>query len=389
MTGPGIHSEHGASSAYRWTNCPGSVALSRGIPRSDTDYSREGTAAHALAELAHRRLKHPDFWLGEIVEGVEVTEDMADAVRIYLDYLQDLITLDDEVHVEHRVSLERLNPPVPMYGTCDMLVYRRTEKKLWVIDYKHGKGVPVDVTGNKQLRYYALGALLSLDASQPVDEVEAVIVQPRAPHKDGPIRSETFAPGDLLDFASDLLEAVHLSMQPDAPLRAGDHCKFCPASARCPARRDHSMEIAKSEFDAPAMPDPRLLAPTEVGELLSKVDMVEDWIRALRAHALGEMEAGRAVPGWKLVAKRPMRRWAVPEADIVARLGDVKDALYEEPKLRSPAQIEKLVGKKRFPADLVASVSSGVTLAPEHDKRPAAAVSAATEFEAIGVSDDL
>jgi len=148
------------------------------------------------------------------------------------------------------------------------------------------------------------------------------------------------------------------------------------------------MEIAKSEFDAPGMLDSRLLAPTEVGELLSKVDMVEDWIRSLRAHALAEMEAGRAVPGWKLVAKRPMRRWAVPEADIVARLGDVKDALYEEPKLRSPAQIEKLVGKKRFPADLVASVSSGVTLAPEHDKRPAAAVSAATEFEAIA-SDDL
>jgi hypothetical protein len=323
--------------------------MSRGIPRKDSDFSREGTAAHALAEIAHGRLKNADFWLGEMVEGVEVTEDMCEAVQVYLDYLGELITLEDEVKQEHRVSLERLNPPAPMFGTCDMLIYRRTEKKLWVIDYKHGKGVPVDVKGNKQLRYYALGALLSLRDDQPVEEVEAVIVQPRAPHADGPIRSETFTPGDLLDYAADLIEAVELSLKPGAPLAAGDHCKFCPATAQCPARRDQAMQLAQIEFDAPAptMMDPRLLPTEVVSDLLAKADMVEDWIRALRAHALSELEAGRPLSGWKLVNKRPMRKWAVAESEVLARFGDVdKEALFEEPKLRSPAQIEKLVGRE-------------------------------------------
>ncbi len=388
MTGPGAHSEHGASSAHRWTACPGSVVLSRGIPRRDTDYSREGTAAHALAELAYKRVRSPDTWLGMEVEGVEVSEDMVAAVDVYLTFLTQLIELDDVVRIEKRVTLKRLNPPAPMFGTCDCLIYRKSEKKLFVIDYKHGMGVPVEAKGNKQLRYYALGALLSLAKDQPVDEVEAIIVQPRAPHQDGPIRSETFSSGDLLDYAADLMDAVKLSLQPDAPLEAGTHCKFCPASARCPERRSHAMEVAQVDFadNVITPPDPRLIPIEQVGALLQKLDIIEDWAASLRVFAKEQLEKGNPVPGWKLVQKRPSRKWAVPESEIVERLADVKDALFEEPQLKSPAQIEKLVGKKRFPSDLVVSVSTGLTMAPEHDKRPAAAVDAASEFAALTVN---
>lgn len=391
MTGPGVHSEHGASSAYRWTACPGSVVLSRGIPRRDTDFSREGTAAHALAELAYKRVRSPDLWLGMEVEGVIVSDDMVEAVQVYLDYLNNLIELDDVVRVEHRVSLEKLNPPAPMFGTCDCLIYRRSEKKLFVIDYKHGQGVPVDAKGNKQLRYYALGAMLSLDDDQPVETVEAVIVQPRAAHQDGPIRSDIFSAGDLLDFSADLIDAVKLSLEPDAPLKAGSHCKFCPASARCPARKDHAMEVAQVDFatEVIAPPDPRLLPIEQVGNLLTKIDLIEDWASSLRAFAKEQLEKGHPVPGWKLVQKRPVRKWAEDESVIVSRLieqsGIERDALFNEPELKTPAQIEKIVTKKRFPSDLVVSVSSGLTLAPEHDKRPAAAVDAASEFAALTV----
>ena len=385
MTGPGLHSEHGASSAYRWTNCPGSVVLSRGIPRRDSVFSLEGTAAHALGEIAYKRVKNADFWVGDTVEGVEVTDEMAEAVQIYLDYLNNLVELDDVIMIEKRVTLEKLNPPAPMFGTCDCLIYRRAEKKLFVIDYKHGMGVPVDVKGNKQLRYYALGALLSLDDDQPCETIEAVIVQPRASHQDGPIRSEIFEAGELLDYSADLLDAVSLSLQAEAPLNAGGHCKFCPAAARCPARKDQAMEIAQIDFASEVIAplDPRLIPIGEVGLLLTKIDLVEDWAISLRAYAKEQLEKGVAVPGWKLVQKRASRKWAVPESEIVDRLVDVKDALFHEPELKSPAQIEKIVGKKRFPSDLVVSVSSGLTLAAEHDKRPAAAVDAASEFMAL------
>jgi hypothetical protein len=44
------------------------------------------------------------------------------------------------------------------------------------------------------------------------------------------------------------------------------------------------------------------------------------------------------------------------------------------------AQIEKLVGKKNLPANLVASVSSGYNLVSESSSKPAAKLAASDEF---------
>lgn len=40
------------SSAHRWCNCPGSVALTKDLPNVSSPYAEEGTRAHRLAELA-------------------------------------------------------------------------------------------------------------------------------------------------------------------------------------------------------------------------------------------------------------------------------------------------------------------------------------------------
>lgn len=383
-----LHSEHGASSAYRWTACPGSVAMSRGIPRKNTAYSLEGTAAHALAELALKKERDADFWVGMEIEGIEVTEEMAEAVQVYVDHVRNLLKEGDDLRLEQRVTLERLGPPRPMFGTCDCLVYRRSEKTLFVYDYKHGAGVPVDAEGNKQLRYYALGALLSLKEDEPCERIVAGIIQPRAPHADGPIREEAFGAGELLDFASELIEAVEESLKPDAALNPGGHCRFCPASAVCPARRDQAFELARIEFGE-AMPeaiDPRTMPIETVAHLLSHADQIESWINSLRAHVFSELEAGRHVPGFKLVNKRASRVWANPAAMVewAKERGLHDDELFDK-KVKSPAQLEKIVGKKNLPQEFVTAVSSGVTLAPEADKRPAAIVNAAQEFAAVPV----
>jgi hypothetical protein len=383
-----LHSEHGASSAYRWTACPGSVSLSRGIPEKTSEYAIEGTVAHALAELALKKERDADFWVGMEIEGWEVTEEMAEAVQVYVDHIKQVMQPGDDLRLEQRVTLERLNPPRPMFGTCDCLIYRRSEKTLFVYDYKHGAGVAVDAIGNKQLRYYALGALLSLDKDEPCEKIVAGIIQPRANHPDGPIREESFGAGDLLDFASELVEAVEKTLEPNAALVPGSHCRFCKASAVCPARRDQAFELARIEFGEamPDMLDPRAMPIETVAHLLSQADQIEDWIRALRAHVLSELEAGNSVPGFKLVNKRASRVWV--NADSVANWAKEKglhdDEIFDK-KIKSPAQFEKVIGKKNLPQEFVASVSSGVTLARADDKRPAAIVNAAQEFAAVPV----
>jgi len=313
---------------------------------------------------------------------------MAEAVQVYVDHVKRVMQPGDELRLEARVTLERLNPPRPMFGTCDCLIYRRSEKTLFVYDYKHGAGVSVEAVGNKQLRYYALGALLSLEKDEPCEKIVAGIVQPRANHPDGPIREENFGAGDLLDFASELIEGVENTLKPDAALVPGNHCRFCKASAVCPARRDQAFELARIEFGEvmPEVIDPRVMPIETVASLLSKADQIESWITSLRSHVMSELEAGRHVPGFKLVNKRASRVWNNQQAltEWAASRGLADNELFDR-KVKSPAQLEKIVGKKNLPTELVSSVSSGVTLAREDDKRPAAVTLAAQEFAAVPV----
>ena len=380
-----IHSKLGASSAYRWMKCPGSVALSENLPNISSKYAEEGTIAHSLGELAIRDKMHPSNWLGQRLDKTVIGHDMVDAVTVYYDYVKNTVKKGDILHLEMPVSLDSLTPPVPMFGTSDCVIYKKKEHKLIVADYKHGAGVPVDVKDNPQLRYYALGALLELGNAHPVREIEIVIIQPRAPHEDGPIRSEVIEPHEILEFGANLIDAAITTTKPNAAIVPGDHCKFCRAAGICPSLRNQALQVAQMEFtDTPI--DPATLPVQMVGDLLAKAELVEEWIKALRAHAFATLERGGTVPGWKLVARRGTRKWT-DEENLVKKLEELglkKDDIFES-SLKSPAQIDKLLdksGKEAIKA-FCPSISSGVTLAPESDKRLAAASSAADDFTAL------
>ena len=65
--------------------------------------------------------------------------------------------------------------------------------------------------------------------------------------------------------------------------------------------------------------------------------------------------------------------------DTITSMGEFP---FAELKLKSPAQIEKVVGKKNFGpfADLVTKVSSGTNLVSEKDARPAVKTAGALDF---------
>ena len=116
------------------------------------------------------------------------------------------------------------------------------------------------------------------------------------------------------------------------------------------------------------------MAAEYVAAILDAAPLVENLIEAAREQARALLEAGNPVPGWKLVPKRANRQWIPPEAELVKtfrKLFKLKKAqVYEQPKVKSPAQIEKLIGKQRLPDGIAAAFSSGTTLAPEKDHRP-------------------
>lgn len=359
------HAIFGASSSSRWLACPGSVELSKGIVEPPSEFAAEGTAAHELAEMVLRTELNTSNWLGEKIEAsgftFEVTEEMAGAVQSYVELVRAFAEgYGVAPMLEHRFDLSKLQPPAPMFGTADCAFYVEGERLLHIIDLKYGRGVPVDANGNPQLKYYALGMLLSLPADKPVRRVKMTICQPRI----GNIAHDECSVEDLLDFGTELLDGVNAALRPDASLNPSpEACKFCKAKGKCPALRKTALAVAQDEFGE--VLDPTTLPPEQIGSLLAKADMLEEWLRGLRAIALSQAEAGVEIPGFVLQAKRATRKWA-DELTVInwAFEQGLPHSEVFDSKLKSPAALEKVVGKKNMPNDLIVAVSSGYNLVP-------------------------
>ncbi|MPZ19532.1 MAG: DUF2800 domain-containing protein [Luteitalea sp.] len=376
------HAKLSPSAAHRWFACPGSIRLSAGIVDKSSVYADEGTAAHMLAERCLTNNADADQYANDTItvrDGVEFTVDqeMGEAVQVFLDRVRHYESLGYEIQVEQRLDLGHLSPG--QFGTGDAIAFK--DGDLHLFEYKHGRGVAVDPKDNPQLLSYVSGAAKRYH-NRRVEFVTCHVVQPRAPHKDGPVRMWATTPKVLAAFEQEFREAAGRTADPNAPLVAGDHCRFCPAAAICPALRDKSMEIARAEFDDPA--EVAKLTPADVGEILHGLDLVEARCRRIREFAHQEANDGRTPEGWKLVYKRANRRWADEgKAAQALKLGfDLGDDEIFERKLVSPAKADSLVGKKAAAAlkPLIDKTPSGTALAPVDDPRPAAKADASVEF---------
>lgn len=226
------HARLGASGAYRWLRCPGSVRLSEGRPDESTAAGREGTAAGREGTVAHE-------WAERTLRGgaiEDVPADMRAGVGLYVDTVRALVAESGGwLQAERRISLEALRPPEDMFGTTDASIVQ-SPTRLHIVDFKYGRYV-VEVENNPQLLYYLLGALLELPAAARarIRELRITIVQPRAAHPDGPVRSVEVSWPLLVLFAGRLMAGAYRTQMPDAPLRPGDWCRFCRAREICPA----------------------------------------------------------------------------------------------------------------------------------------------------------
>lgn len=385
LVGAPAHSKLGASSAYRWFACPGSVRLSQGIDSEESSYAAEGTRAHEAA--AHYLEK------GEFPKGTSL--EMTEALMVYINSIY-----EDERSIygksgiqsftEHRLDLSSLHPT--MFGTADRIGVYPSLKLLRVYDLKFGAGIPVEVADNTQLKYYALGALLEFGKDFGIVDVEVIIVQPRCSHPDGPVRRWRTTATELEEFATELVINAMRTEEPNAELVSGGHCRFCPAKSKCPELKNLAVRSAQAEF-APLLQEPHKgeggYNPTELAMWLGKLTALETFIEGIRAFAYQEAMHGRTPPGHKLVAKRATRDWKpeVTESTFVMEFGLTPEQ-FEERKpvtFKSPAALEKLLSKedkKRMP-EFTVSESSGLTLVPESDKRPVVKTDAASEFQKL------
>lgn len=406
MTDPSqrpTHSILGASSAERWLECPASIGLSSGVSSVTSSYAAEGTGAHALAERCLVEEAHPNTFIGDNflsdLGPINVTGEMADAVMMYLTLCQTVGAQAKYREIEKQIDINTLWPkgdaPADMFGTADFTCWGTPDRRLSVVDFKYGKGVAVEVETrgvlNPQLMYYALGVVLNLTLGKLTSPiwVDIYICQPRADHPLGPIRKATISVIDLLAWGYEVLKPGAEACYSESPKAVvGDGCRWCPARGRCPALRQVAQETARVEFDS-VPPGPNELSDAELGAILNKTEIIRAFVDGVRSEASGRLDRGGHVPGWKLVMKRGNRKW-IDEAVVSGKLKDM--GLPEDKvivtKLRSPAQIEKIL-KKNTPEDIsclsdhIVKESSGTTLVRDLDPRQAAAAGPSADFDKI------
>jgi hypothetical protein len=391
------HVRAGGSKAHRILACPASLRLEEeaGPDRTSGD-AQLGTAAHSLLESVLRLGTDGGAaaWVGTpiVVDGKTFVVDgeMAEAVQVAVDWVVNVMATcrDAKLMLEQRVTWAALNPAEEMRGSADIIIVLPSLGRLVVADYKHGQGKLVEARRNPQGMYYAVGALLDPAVSElDIREVQVSIIQPRAYHPDGPVRSDTITAEELYAWSVKMLDAVRQGQSPDAPAVPGPHCTFCRAEATCTARADGALALAQDEFAVELVRMPaKAMDPQAVVDALQKLepmlDAAETWAKGARAFLHARAVAGEAVPGYKLVPTRPARVWNnLDEVKVFAELAGLSQDEYEPRALVSPAQMEKLVGKKQLPAELYSSVSSGLNLVRESSEgTPVARISAADEF---------
>ena len=348
------HSRLGASIAHRWIECPGSPRMCDGLPQE------------AIG----------------VKETTVVTEEMAEAVQVCLDEVRRIRkelsvpelgeeTSDLAVEVPFQI------PQFPeLWGTADICIYQMFGV-LAVIDYKHGAGVKVSVQNNAQLRFYALGAL---NLYPEANSILLGIVQPRAFGR--AISTEILTPAALRQWGEEfLIPAAKATKEPNAPLVPGEHqCRFCPASATCPAVLNSVQALAEAKFtnieDAPppALPDPESLSVERIGRVLRFGELLSSWVDSVRAYVRAQVEAGNDKLGYKLVAGRNRRQWNVGEEQVEKTLKEMGLSTHTQ-KILSPAQAEGAAKKAKKNAApitaLIDTVPGAPALVPISDTRVA------------------
>lgn len=352
---------------------------SAGLPDETSEAAAEGTFAHEVAALCLRRGCDAAQLIGhsDIVHTVD--DEFADFVQVYLDDVRSVIA--ERSWCETRVSLAGITDDV--WGSLDYAALEREAPVLHVWDFKFGAGVFVPVQDNPQVMIYGLGALLTFpDELRYVEKVVFHVVQPRhhLGRHNAPVEMSVAALrawGEVF-----LRDAVVETKKPDAPLVAGEHCRFCRARFHCRELRRQSLQRVQHLFDDESLAVPRAfpppvqgLTPTELAVALRAFPVIEQWMDALRKHAYNLAAGGTVVPGFKLVHKEGRRKWTDEGAAALALEAFLPSGKspWTTPKLVSPAEAERRLptAAHGIVEALVTKPVTGSDLVPESDARPA------------------
>ncbi|RMG69532.1 MAG: DUF2800 domain-containing protein [Chloroflexi bacterium] len=340
-------------------NCEGSVRLSTGCTSAPSPAAERGTVLHELAHHCLLTGTEASTFVGQCrpLSEYRITEHDAEQVQAAVDYVDNLRE-NKALFAEHQVNFRRWVPAEVAHptGTADIIMIG--DNRLTIVDYKFGSRY-VDVTDNKQLLFYALGAYDEFGLDYDFDLVEYIIVQPAL---DSYQHYSQTLNGLLREGEKAKEYLIKALSNPTPRYNPGtDACVYCLARHRCKAMADYTENLLKkSESEA--------LSVDVLAQILDAAPAVKSFLDAVESEALSRVERGDKIPGYKIVESRTRRKYADDAEPALAEL--LGDEAYKT-DLISVTEAEKKLGKKHvFFKEHVIKPQGKPTIAPETDKRP-------------------
>jgi hypothetical protein len=361
------HAIASPSSAEKWLSCANSLAAEVGQPDSASPAADLGTDKHELLTACLFDGLNAGDYRGRIMgrghaahaEFCADVQNVVDNVRARILNYENLgyrveMDLEQDVPIDHITGEENAT------GRADVVLRIYTKLGDWaeVIDAKFGYSEVQPDT--PQLKLYGAGVIEKFALTDEFDFITCIIEQP-ARSKES-IEAPAIKTAELLQWAEEVAKPAAVkallirSMIGERALKMEDFkvtekgCMWCKAAAVCPARIVHVEEVIEAGFDTlyegngnPV--EVEFLDGVRLGQKFEHLEIIEDWIKAVRARIELELLAGKSIPGLKLVAgKKGNRQWVSDdEAEAMLKKFRVKQDQMYSFKLLGPKPILEMM----------------------------------------------
>lgn len=359
------HFKIGGSTAKRTLKCPAWVTESAKLPQINrsSPAAERGTAMH---EVLERMLAHAS--LDAAMAAVDYPFDDFDRNQMIAAY-QAIKILWEKYKIEEYETEPLLSVAEDVGGSPDV-VAAGMDFTL-VADFKFGRQ-PVDPVNNAQILFYHWLACQDDKVSDLTQgrKLVGAIIQPAITAEP---QIYEFSPEEIGQFDQDIRLAIQIVRLGEATTASavtptpGDHCEWCPVEPYCGPRRQQMMSAM-------------LMSSAHSESLAYALDLLpqlEAYIKSTKDEADRMMkELGATIPGYKLVAKKELRKFSDPFKTAAALTNAGAKDIYSAPSLKTPAQLEKTLKAEGIEFDFTPWLkgSSGETeIAPNSDKREAVA----------------
>lgn len=329
------------SSMGRMLACPGSLQMEEKFPQTDeTEAAAEGTAAHEAFAMLMEGL---EYSVGHVASNaIVITAEMIEAAATTAAIVRAWAT--PYTYIERQMPCPSVHPLCG--GMPDAWGWDAQGSTIRVLDLKFGHRY-VDVVDNEQLCAYTCGIIdeMKIDGLAEINIfVEWTIVQPRAFHRDGPIKTIRFPLAELSGLRNRLASAAAEAVSASPRCQPSEQCRDCNGRHACVALQRASASVV--QFVHGTIED-FVLAPDQVGRELSRLEhaatLLDSRIEGLREQGVADIRAGKRVTGYELTQSYGREIWKPEHAANVVAMGQMTGHnLLKEREPITPAQARKL-----------------------------------------------